>query len=243
MKPPRKHCCTCAHESFVDSCDSCTRPRACSRPRGHLLQVDLRQQILRAPNASRTYSNSAGHCPYVHERPSDSKSYAPQMLRVHIQIVQATVRTSMNDLQLDLTKRNPLRGIDCTLRYVVMIPACAFGFCPRPCNVQLLEIHVRASPTQSARIGLHAKQGELGTLSTRNAYQHVLALLHQVESLTMNVLQVWITSCPCRGRRLGALEDVRGPDAPVGSVGAVLPTIFGPHRPMGPGLWWGPKMV
>merc|ERR1719463_91276 len=83
------------------------------------------------------------------------------------------------------------------LRYAVMIPSNLFRLCPGPSDVHFLEVHVRALSAQHARIGLHAKQALFGARSTRDVDQDMLARLHQVEPLTMNVLQVGIAD----GRR------------------------------------------
>merc|ERR1719333_1577408 len=100
----------------------------------------------------------------------------------------------MNDFQLNLPKRNPLLSLDCTLRCSVVIPSNLFGLCPRPCNVQFLEIHIRAMSTQLARIGLHTKQCVSSAYSTRDVQQNMRARLHQIEPLTMNVHQMGIAS-------------------------------------------------
>ena len=78
-----------------------------------------------------------------------------------------------------------------------MVPSKLFGLCPRSGNVELLEVHVRALSTQAARIGLHAKQGVLSGRTTRYVYQNMLARLHQVEPLAMNVLQVGVANGGC----------------------------------------------
>merc|ERR1719163_1291612 len=104
----------------------------------------------------------------------------------------------MNDFQPNFadfwTEAEPFRSLVIGLRCAVMIPSSLFGVCPRPCNVQFLEVHIRAVSTQSARIGLHAKQCVFSAPSTRDVNQNMLARLHQIEPLTMNVLQVGIAS-------------------------------------------------
>merc|ERR1719486_929170 len=100
----------------------------------------------------------------------------------------------MNDFQLNFAEQRaesePFRSLVIGLQCTVMIPSNLFGLCPRPCNVQCLEIDIRAMSTQSTRISLHTKQYVLTDHSTRDANQHMLARLHQIEPLTMNVLQV-----------------------------------------------------
>jgi hypothetical protein len=53
--------------------------------------------------------------------------------------------------------------------------------------------------TQAARIGLHTKQGIFSTHSTRDVDQDMLARLHQVEALAMDVLQVGVADGRSRG--------------------------------------------
>merc|ERR1719277_26265 len=148
------------------------------------------------------------------EKTSDVKTCAPQMLRVHIQVQQASVCTSMNDFQLNLTKSNPFRMIGIALRDAVTIPSMLLCLCPRSCDVHFLEIHICALSTQFAGVGPHAKHRMLGALSTRNVYQNMVAWLHQVELLTVNILQVgiangggaggWPPKARNRGRRRGS---------------------------------------
>merc|ERR1719226_33033 len=118
------------------------------------------------------------------------------MLHVHIQIRQAAVRTPMNDFERDFiyTKSNPFWSLDVTVLYAVMIPSSLFCLCPRSSNVHFLEVHIRALSTHLARIGLHVKHGSFGGRSTRDVYQNMRARLHQVEPLTMNVLQVGVAN-------------------------------------------------
>jgi hypothetical protein len=106
----------------------------------------------------------------------------------------------MHDFQLDLAEGNPFRTLGIMLRYAVVVASGLLCLCPRPGNVELLEVHVRALSTQPARIGLHAKHGVFSTHSTRDVYQNVLARLQQVEPLAMDVLQVGIAD----GRSPGA---------------------------------------
>jgi len=77
---------------------------------------------------------------------------------------------------------------------VVVKAACLFRtpIRPRPRDVDLLEVHVRALSTQNLRIGLHAKECFFRMLSTRDVNQNMFAWLHQVEPLTMNILKVGI---------------------------------------------------
>jgi len=85
----------------------------------------------------------------------------------------------MNDFQLNpAAKSDPTRSPSITLQYAVLMTTSLLCLCPSSCNVQLLEIHVRAFSTQSARIGLHVEQGVFSADVTRNAYQDMLALLH-----------------------------------------------------------------
>mmetsp|Transcript_47893 Transcript_47893/g.129198 ORF Transcript_47893/g.129198 Transcript_47893/m.129198 type:complete len:223 (-) Transcript_47893:179-847(-) len=116
------------------------------------------------------------------------------MLHEHVEIRHAAVRMPANNLQLNLTESNPLWNLGPIPRRAVMITSGLFTICPISGHVQGLEVDFGALLTQSARIGLHAKQYFFIALSTRDVYQNVLALLHQVEAFTVNVLQVWIAN-------------------------------------------------
>mmetsp|Transcript_14291 Transcript_14291/g.38276 ORF Transcript_14291/g.38276 Transcript_14291/m.38276 type:complete len:266 (-) Transcript_14291:49-846(-) len=138
----------------------------------------------------------------IAQQPSNSKAGPPQMFHVQIQIPDATHGESTNDLQLDRVERHPFRMHDSTLRHAVTKPSGLLLLCPRPRDVQLLEVHVRAS-TQPTRVGLHAEHRSVGGLSFGDVYQEVLARLHQIEALTMHVLQVGIAlgrGCPAPSR-------------------------------------------
>jgi len=110
----------------------------------------------------------------------------------------------MNNFQLTLANRKPLWSIASILRHAVMIPSISLGLCPRPCNIQLLEIHVHALSTQPPHIGLHAKENILSAYSARNVYQNMFALPHQIKTLAMNVLQVRVAN----GRRASACHGI-----------------------------------
>jgi hypothetical protein len=73
--------------------------------------------------------------------------------------------------------------------------ACPLRLRPRPSDVQLLEIYVSALSIQSLRLRLYTKQRSLNAvLLPRDVYQSVPAGLHQVEPLTVDVLQVRIAN-------------------------------------------------
>jgi len=102
--------------------------------------------------------------------------------------------TPMDDFQLDLVpaKTDPLRSlVDDTFRSV-MVPSRSFRLCPSPCDVQGLEVHVRALLAQPIRLGHHAEQG--GRLPAGDVYQDVPARPHQVEALAVHVLQVGVAN-------------------------------------------------
>mmetsp|Transcript_47896 Transcript_47896/g.129206 ORF Transcript_47896/g.129206 Transcript_47896/m.129206 type:complete len:278 (-) Transcript_47896:150-983(-) len=116
------------------------------------------------------------------------------MLHEHVEIRHAAVRMPANNLQLNLTESNPLWNLGPTQRRAVMIPSGLLNICPIPGHVQGLEIDFRTLPTQSARIGLHAKQCVLSNLSTRNVDQQMTAWYHQIESLAMHILHMGVTN-------------------------------------------------
>jgi len=135
------------------------------------------------------------------------------MLHVQIQVLEATLGMSMNDLQFNRVEGNPFWMLDGRLRYTVMISSSLLFLCPRPCDVQGLEIHIRAA-TQPVCDGLHAEHCIYSALSFRDVYQEMLARLHQVELLAMNVLQVRIANgmdpskSRCRRRSLRPRVDL-----------------------------------
>merc|ERR1719356_695921 len=99
----------------------------------------------------------------------------------------------MNNFELNLAKRNPFGSLD-ILRYAVVIPSRACCLCPRSCDIQFSEVHVRASSTKSARMGLNVKQGVCIAHSPRDTDQNMVALLHQIEPLTTNILEMGISN-------------------------------------------------
>mmetsp|Transcript_52348 Transcript_52348/g.119658 ORF Transcript_52348/g.119658 Transcript_52348/m.119658 type:complete len:305 (+) Transcript_52348:221-1135(+) len=127
------------------------------------------------------------------------------MLHVQIQILNAIVRTSVNDFQLDLAKGNPMRSLDLIVRCAVMIPSRMCCICPRPSNAHVLEIHIRTMSSQSRCKGRDVKQSVCNAHSAWDIDQNVFARLHQIEPITMNVLQMGITngSSPVWWRRAG----------------------------------------
>merc|ERR1719277_2051418 len=100
----------------------------------------------------------------------------------------------MNYLQLNIPKSQPFRSLDSTFRCDIVVTSISFCFCPRPGYVQLLEVHICARSTQPTHIGLHAKHCVFNERSTRDVDQNMHTRLHQIEPLTMNVLQVGIAS-------------------------------------------------
>merc|ERR1719356_692958 len=64
---------------------------------------------------------------------------------------------------------------------------------PRPREVQLLEIHVRAFPTHLLCICLDTKQRAFDARALWDVKQHVPARQHQIEPLAVDVLQVWVS--------------------------------------------------
>merc|ERR1740120_343333 len=66
--------------------------------------------------------------------------------------------------------------------------------CPRPRDVQLLEVDVGALSTKTLRLRLYAKQRFLKACLPWNVDQGMHASPHQVEPLTVDVLQMRIAS-------------------------------------------------
>jgi hypothetical protein len=143
----------------------------------------------------------------------------------------------MNDFEPDLTKRSPFWSLDITVIHVVMIPSSLFCVCPRPSNIHFLEVHISALSTQVARIGLHAKQAFFSAHSTRDVDQNMLARLHQVEALTMDVLQVGIANgSRAPRRRSSARLDIQRSRNPTSAI-AVAPI------PAAVFVDWSPRLL
>jgi len=92
----------------------------------------------------------------------------------------------MGNFHTHLPKLEPLRLLVVATLSLETDTAGTFRLHPLPRDIQLLEIHVCALSTRLARISLHAKQCVL-VPSTRDVYQDMLAWLHQVEALAMNI--------------------------------------------------------
>jgi len=128
------------------------------------------------------------------QQSSDSKPSMPKVLDVQIQILDALPRVPMRDFHFYLPKRHPIRRFVGHTLSLETQTAGQFSFHPPPCDVDLLEIHVCALATQFTCLGLYTKQRILNHNSLWNVDQDVLARLHQIEPLTMNILQVGISS-------------------------------------------------
>ena len=139
------------------------------------------------------------HCRFcviiLSQQTSDSITCAFKVLDIEIQVFDALLRAPLGNLQLHILEALPTRFAVKALS-VVMESAGLLRFRPRPCNVQLLEVHISALSTHSLRHRIYTKQGVLRALAW-NLNEKVLAWLHQVESLTMYILQVRVT----RGKR------------------------------------------
>jgi hypothetical protein len=128
------------------------------------------------------------------QQSSDSKPSMPKVLDVQIQILDALPRVPMRDFHFYLPKRHPIRRFVNHTWSLETQTAGQFSLHPPPCDVDLLEIHVCALATQLTCLGLYTKQRVLNQNSLWNVDQDVLARLHQIEPLTMNILQVGISS-------------------------------------------------
>merc|ERR1719277_2119136 len=105
-------------------------------------------------------------------------------------------RVPVGDLQLYMPEADPMGPLAAHVLGVVAkaprLLRCRLH--PSSCHIDFLEIHIRALSTHHFRVGLHAKKCFVSTLSTRDVYQNMLAWLHQIETLAMNVLQVGVAS-------------------------------------------------
>jgi len=124
----------------------------------------------------------------VSQEAPDGAACLAEMFDVKVQVHNTTLRTSMNDFQLNLTEGCPfwgrVGGVCRSIRVTSSLP----GHRPRPRNVQALEVDLLTALTQSMRIGHHAEQCAVSALPARDIYEHMSAWLHQIEPLTMNIL-------------------------------------------------------
>lgn len=171
---------------------------------------------------------------------SDSKPGLPQMLDVEIEVIGARLRVCVNYLHMDITQSDPFSRLVASTFGRVLVSSSLFGICPRSCDIQVCEVDFVALSTQFAGQGIHSKQCVFGALAARDLYQSVLPRLHQIESLTMNILQVGIANGRA-GRRAGRfgrqgavdhqLRWISGADRPVelcvaGPKGLKDPTVI-----------------
>jgi len=127
------------------------------------------------------------------QQSSDSKPSIPEVLHVKVQILDALPCVPMCNFYLYLPERDPISRFVGHTRSLETQTAGHFSLHPLACDVDLLEVHVRALTTQSRCLGLYTKQRIL-LPSLWDIDQNVLAWLHQIEPLTINVLQVGIAS-------------------------------------------------
>jgi len=126
------------------------------------------------------------------EQPSDSKPGMPKVLDVKVQVVDALIRAPISNFDLHLPELHPFRLSVELAQSLEAEPAGILRLRPDPCDIQLLEVQICALPTQSTCVSLYTKQRASGKLSLWNLNQDEFARPHQVEPLTVHVLQVWI---------------------------------------------------
>jgi len=119
----------------------------------------------------------------------------PKVLDVKVQVLDALIRGPIGNFDLNLPELDPHRLLVDLAASLETEASSLRRLRPRPCDIQLLEVQICALPTQSARVSLHTKKCVLGTLSFRYLDQDELARPHQVETLTVHVLQMRIASC------------------------------------------------
>mmetsp|Transcript_30946 Transcript_30946/g.70078 ORF Transcript_30946/g.70078 Transcript_30946/m.70078 type:complete len:286 (-) Transcript_30946:38-895(-) len=126
------------------------------------------------------------------QQASDGEPSAVQVLRVNVEVADPLQRMSVSDFEVHPPKLHPLGilrdGLCCA------VPETASLLClrPLPRKVQLLEVHVGTLSTQPLRLCLHMEQRVLEACLPWDVYQGVPAWHHQVEPLTIDVLQVRI---------------------------------------------------
>merc|ERR1719291_244549 len=135
----------------------------------------------------------------ISQQASDSITCAVKVLDIDIQVFDALLRAPLGYLQLHILEMFPTRLAVMTLSLVTE-SAVLLRFRPRPCNVHFPEVHISALCTHALRLRIYTKQNILRGLAW-NLNEKVLAWLHQVESLTMHILQMWVTrsrrACSC----------------------------------------------
>mmetsp|Transcript_57830 Transcript_57830/g.155980 ORF Transcript_57830/g.155980 Transcript_57830/m.155980 type:complete len:209 (-) Transcript_57830:610-1236(-) len=142
---------------------------------------------------------------------SDGMPCSPQVFDVKVHVLDATCRARVHHLQLDRTQSDPPASLGARhFRREVISPR-MLCMCPGSCNVQVREVDVLAESAQFARRGLHAEQCIFSALPTRYVYQNMLPWHHQIEPVTMNILQVGVANgrgsasgcCIKEGDRIG----------------------------------------
>jgi len=126
------------------------------------------------------------------EQPSHSKTGMPKVLDVKVQVIGALFRAPIGNFELHLPELYPSRLFVKLAPSLETETAAVFRLRPRPCDIQLLEVQICALSTQSTCVSLYTKQRVLGTLSLGNLNQDELTRPHQVEPLTMDILQMRI---------------------------------------------------
>merc|ERR1719188_2873419 len=124
------------------------------------------------------------------EQPSYRKPGTREVPDVEVQVPGALLRATVGHLHVDLSKVFPLRCRFAHVPRAEMETAHRLRIHPRPRDVQLLEVHVRALSTQSTRVGHYTKQCVVNTLTPWNVNQNLLARPHQVEPFAEDVLQM-----------------------------------------------------
>jgi hypothetical protein len=98
-----------------------------------------------------------------------------------------------HDLQLHRSESHPRRVLLATsLARMELKETVVLGLQPCPRDVHVLEIHVSTLRAQALHLCLNAKQNVRGICTPRDVKQDMLARLHQIESLAVDVHQVRI---------------------------------------------------
>jgi len=116
----------------------------------------------------------------------------PKVLNVKIQVLDALIRDPIGNFDLHLPELDPHRLLVGLAASLEAEASRVRRLRPRPRDIQFLEVQICALSTQSTRVSLYTEQRVLGELFLGDLNQDVFTRPHQVEPLTMHVLQMRI---------------------------------------------------
>merc|ERR1719401_1866954 len=144
------------------------------------------------------------------QEPSHDESDTREMLDVEVQVLDALLCMSTNNFHLNSPQTQPFglsfaTGAICTERVTILL----LSVRPRPCDIDLREVHLRAQTAQSLRLSFNMKKRLHLAGTPWDVDQGVLTSQHQIESLSMYVLHVWVAGAMCNGAFVRLEERIR----------------------------------